>query len=389
MRKGENAGAAPLVPLVPSERALIVGVTTLAAALGTLPFALFVERWWVLGFAAGLAFLVSLFTSLPYRSEARSRPTVAEVLLGTWSTAGFIAVLTALCLMVQAGLALVWRAVGWVIGKLGGGLPGDPVIVGLWPSLAVLLVAGWLTFSLSADGLTQKLYPEHGASSSSLARLLRRRRSLGWRSAVSLALLALILWLTEPGSGWSATWVTLWWIVLAPSLMSDTASETSGERKAKEVIVELAEAAGYEVQVDPSSGRPETDALVKDLDVLALGPLEGFAIEVKSKRQKKPVEWYEASHLRTVVWALEQWLEEEGRPRSVRPLLVLVDSREAESLERFLAAEPLAVARTTSEALNELDGADSERLRAAALEILSLPAVHEPRHDVESQEAGD
>ncbi len=132
------------------------------------------------------------------------------MLLGTWASVGFAAILAGVCLLVEGVLALLWRGAGWAVAKLGGTLPGAPDTVGLWASLVVFFLLGVGTSVASAQELAAQLYPKRHGESSHYGRLLGRTRPLSWSALASLVLLVLILVLTDLGSGWNAAWLTLW-----------------------------------------------------------------------------------------------------------------------------------------------------------------------------------
>jgi hypothetical protein len=385
-------GSAPPVAV---DRVSLAAVLASATAIGVFPYALFVGtgttavvlgRGWIAvpalaALAAGVIALVRLrgFTTL-----ATERPRLLELLLGGWTSVAAGAAIS-LIGMVLYGAA---RAVLWLVRPIAEALGGgfDTAAAArwaLWASLAAvaLMVVG--SARGAAEELAGKLYPNTAGARSPFHALLVEKRHLLEKVvlavlvaiAVGIVVFAVAAYWRPPWRALAA-WLAVFFLYTAVSLdgLHRPQGESARRQRTVRALAKLLVAAGYEAHTAPRTGRSDVDPLIANVDLLALSPRRALVIEIKDGDGGKPVEWHEASRVRTAAWALEEVLREEQRAIEVIPVLVLFGRPRHPSLEQYLKDEPLTVAEIDDpeligEALREEDPA---RLRALAIDRLGI-----------------
>lgn len=353
---------------------LVVVAGLLSTSIGVIPYLLWVQRWWVLWAGVGVVLVGNVIGVLDYEAE-RPEARASLTYLAVWSAVAFGAMLSALSLLVCFAVTWLWRGAGWLAGRMGGDLAGDAATIAFWVSVACFLGLGFVMGAAASLEIAERVFPSTAAEPAddpTAQSVLPRTRTVLATVAVALVLLAVLLLLTEPGSAWRVGLLACWMVVFTVPLLADEEEDGLEELRARERITSLLEALGYSVITDPRSGEAELDALFAELDLLATRGDHGLAIEIKWRRQAEPVEWFEASHLRTAAWAVRQWKAEEWGETPVEPVLLLVDCDVAESFEAFLRDEPFTVLRLSSDSLEAVDAVDGAELAELAAELLPL-----------------
>jgi hypothetical protein len=111
-----------------------------------------------------------------------------------------------------------------------------------------------------------------------------------------------------------------------------------------DALAALLQEAGYRIMRSPRTGKAEIDPLLQSVDLLAKRPDRAFALEVKSVAAEAPVEWNEASAVRTAAMLLsDEIVGESGAAVPVEPVLLVVGGTVAQSLEAFSQRERVPV----------------------------------------------
>lgn len=384
------SGSAPPVAV---DRVSLAAVLAGATAVGVFPYALFVGsgttgeilgRGWIAmpALAALTAGAIALVRLRGFTSLATERPCFLEQLLGGWTSVAAGAAIS-LIGMVLYGLL---RAVLWLarltVELLGGGFALAAAHWALWTSLAAVALMVVASARGGAEELAGKLYPNTAGARSPFYPLLVERRlleravfALLVTIAVGVLVAAVMAALSRPL--WRALAGLLAIVFVYTAVWLDGLHRPQGESARRQrtvrALAKLLTAAGYEAHTAPRTGRSDVDPLIANVDLLALSPRRALVIEIKDAGGA-PVEWHEASRVRTAAWALEEVLREEQRSIEVIPVLVLFGRPRHASLEQYLKDEAVAVAEIDDpeligEALREDDPA---RLRSLAIDRLGI-----------------
>lgn len=368
--------------IVRPNRVALAACAAFGCSIGLLPYLLFVNRPVYLALYFPLALLLGLLSLRGFRTQATEAPEVGEFVLATWNASLYGAGGSIAALSFHLMAHGFWQLVRAIAAWLGSAVGTSAGAAAYWVSLTIAVICGFSSSFVAAPEMGRKLYPDTaGARSPYFDLILEERRltrMLGFSLLAGLVLLVLI----DRASVWFVPALLALVALSAASLENLGKSPLKTEKKeALEALVKLLNAVGYHTVLSPRTGLADVDPLLINVDLLARSPQATLVIEVKSAAGGEgPVEWQEASRLRTACWSLADALAGDGQSR-MDPLMVLVQRPAAESLEhfardegvrlvRFESAEPIARARREH---------DPERLRQMAREHLGLeptgPAV--------------
>lgn len=385
------SGSAPPVAV---DRVSLAAVFAGATAVGVFPYALFVGsgstaailgRGWIAvpALAALTAGAIALVRLRGFTSLATERPRFLEQLLGGWTSVAAGAAISLIGMTLYGAARVLLRLVRPIAEGLGAGFDSAAAARwALWTSLAAVALMVVAAARGGAEELAGKLYPNTAGARSPFHTLLVERRLLERALLALLVTIAVGIVVAAVASYWRppwralAVWLAIVFVYTAVSLdgLHRPQGESARRQRTVRALAKLLSAAGYEAHTAPRTGRSDVDPLIANVDLLALSPRRALVIEIKDGGGGEPVEWHEASRVRTAAWALEEVLREEQRSIEVIPVLVLFGRPRHASLDQYLKDEPLAVAEIDDpeligEALREDDPA---RLRALAIDRLGI-----------------
>lgn len=175
--------------------------------------------------------------------------------------------------------------------------------------------------------------------------MIAQRRTSLIKGAITLVAILVVVSAVFIATGHVNTWffvfLEIYLLVVGVTVLptEEKTSQLGADRGTVEKIAKVFEAAGYEVEWLPRTGKAEIDPLLSNLDLLTRKGDDCFAIEVKTKGESaEPADWKIVSGLRTAVWALS---DARGLPRhSIRAMLILLDVRADRSLRVVTRQEP-------------------------------------------------
>lgn len=388
-------GSAPPITVDRVSLAVTLGVAT---AIGIFPYGLFIGTgstarvlgggWLAVPALAALAAAVLALIELRgFTTLATERPRLLELVLGGWTAVAAGAAISLFGMAVFGlGRLLLWL-LRWP-GQRWFGEAFDPPAWALWASLAVVALAMLGGVPSATEELAGKLYPNTAGARSAFYPLLVERRLL--ERAVLAVLVAIAVGVVvfaiaaqfRPPWRALAAWLAVFFLYTAVALdgLHRPSGDSARRQRTVRALAKLLGAAGYEAHTAPRTGRTEVDPLIANVDLLALSPRRALVIEVKDgDGGGQPVEWHEASRVRTAAWALEEVLREEQGSIEVVPVLVLFGRKRHPSLDQYLRDEPLTVAEIDDPALigEALRENDPARLRSLAIERLGIRSAAE------------
>jgi len=331
--------------VVPLRRTALVAVTAGSAAVGLLPYAIFLGelRIPIVFGALIVALPVAAWRLRTSSSLATEQPTSGEMVLAGWSSVPYTAAVSlwgvfAYCLA---------RGVFWLVALLWGvELHLAAQRWAVWTSLGAVALVLVPVLGVATQDLVRLLYPRTAGARSPFFALLAEKRRLGfvllWTLVAALALGA-ALW-NFPTLLAFATAICLLYSGASLETLGRAGTETAGRHRGLTFLDRLLRAAGYETVLSPRTGRASIDPLITTVDLLARAAGRAWVIELKAERPGKgPVEWNEASRLRNAALVMREVLSADQPEIEVEPLLVLMGRPRGASLDPFLAREAMRV----------------------------------------------
>jgi hypothetical protein len=344
--------------VVPPDWTAISLACAAGITIGLLPYLLYTR-------AAFLAVPLFLYVAIvvPWRgrrfvSHATEPPEWREWILAAWNAVGTGATASFTGFVWYGAAYFATWAIAWIFRALGWRFAMAPHEVAIVVS-AVIVAAFALTAPLLLAGeMPQKLYPRvAGTRSAYFAFAAQPRKMNIVAGGVVGAILVGASLLGVTGLGFTLS-LTFLFILTASPLMTlqvrvrDSEPEAEALHRLKAILA----AAGYEVTQKPGTGNPELDPLIAPIDLLALGPGRGFAIEIKFGEIGLPA----AFDVRTGAQILQRMLREGGEPEAVvEPYLLAIGGAVADELLEFAGKEGIRLVRLA--------------------DVAALPEMEEPR----------
>jgi hypothetical protein len=305
-------------------RFIVVIFTGVGLGLGLAPLALFFDQWYLIPCLTVFGIVFPAFVFNPKNLSQR-------VLKGTDYFLEFLrsffypSLLGCLSLLCYEIFKLVFQLGHWVTAKHIFGSP-DKWAYELTAVLSLAFLFAFLATDLKQRrgrfSLDASEYPSWSAVD---------KRTL----IFGLILCALILILTgifgSRHTFWGGAEAAMMWALVA--FYDSKATQEQQSRDLKEPVLQminqLLEAKGYEVDLHPRTFDPSVDALLGPLDLFASKPGHSLAVGVTTRVSANRDQWLMASSLRAaaVVFA--------GQVESPEPVLVLVGLTAQEDLKRF------------------------------------------------------
>jgi hypothetical protein len=360
---------------VTPNRARVAACIAVGCSIGLLPYVLFLERPTSLVLYLPVAFVVGMLALRGFQSLATEEPEAGEYLLATWNAAMYGAGASLTALLFYALVYWPSRLLQWALASRTPGWSASAAAE--WASLGVAAFVALGSSLAASEEIARKLYPDTAGTRSPYFDLILERRRLARMLALSLLATFVLVVLIDRVSVWFVPALLALIAVSAVSLDNlGKRPPDTGKQDVIEAIRKLLDAAGYDTDLGPRTGLADVDPLLVNIDLVARSSRGAIVIEVKSPAEGQgPVEWQEASRLRTACWALSDVLSGEGDAR-MDPVMVLVQRTATESLERFARDAGVRLARFESaEPLTRARGEhDPQRLRQMARDLLGVEA---------------
>jgi len=336
----EGQSAPSPLPRARPNRVAVIGIIAVASAIALLPYFLFVDRlaWWLA--IAPVAAGVASFALRKETAEAATQPSLGEWLLAAWSAVAKPAIGSLIGLMSYGILYyLVKLLIAPILLVFGAAL--NPSTWGFWGSIWLAFAGGLVGATEGAQVLFRQLYPREAGARSAFFPLLARWKLLLIGAMAGVVAVAVMFWLLDPHG--VALPVLLSAVLFYTGFPLAEAGEEAADKAQVKIIDALApllQEGGYRIVRAPRTGKAEIDPLLTSVDVLAQGDDRAFAVQVKSVASRAPVEWNEASAVRTAATLLSEEVRSDGgAPVPVEPLLMLVGGTVAQSLQAFSQRE--------------------------------------------------
>jgi hypothetical protein len=348
----------PLQPVSPNRAALAL-VGALAAGLGVLPYLLWIDRLsylWALVPASGVLVALSL---RDFKTEATAQPSAPEWALGAWSAVAMPATISFMGLTFYGMGYGLQRLLALALQAFGHAPMGDASVWGYWASVWLVAVGVMMACTRRLPEVARQLYPREAWSRTAFQPLLARKRTLVLGALTGLLSLgALLWWLDWHGHALPILLSLLFFYTSFPLADLGKIQPDLLHANAVAALERLLTQQGYTVLRTPRTGKAETDPLLQSVDLLARGPAQAFAIELRTMASATPVEWQAANAVRTAATLLSDEPGPGGAPPvPVQPLLVLMGGRVAQSLAAFSQRErvPLVHLPEAGKALADQD----------------------------------
>jgi hypothetical protein len=367
----------PQQSAVAPNRAALIAIAALANGIASLPYLLFTHLLLGLPVVVLVSAPLAWFTLRKLTTEATMQPSLGEWVLGAWS-AVFTPSVAGLAGLIVFGLFYGGVHLFLMAAHFFGFAPhADPSAWGFWGSIGFAAVAmvGGATEGL--EELFRQLYPRGAGARSAFFPLLPRWQLLALVGVAALVALAVMLWLLDPhGIVFTVLLAVLLLYTSLPLVLLGSERSDTAQVKVIDALAALLQEGGYRIVRAPRTGKAEIDPLLKSVDLLARTGDRAFAVQVKSIASNAPVEWNEASALRTAADLLSDEIVTGGtEPVPVEPVLMLVGGTVAQSLAAFSQRERIPLVHFKDSADATDDRAElTRRLQAAGLVFPSPPA---------------
>ena len=358
-------------------RAALIAIAALANGIASLPYLLFAHLLLGLPVVVLGSALLAWFTLRKLTTEATAQPSLGEWVLGAWS-AVFTPSVAGLAGLIFFGLFYGGVHLFLMAARFFGfASHANPSAWGFWGSVWFVAPMMILGATESLQELSRQLYPREAGARSAFFPLLPRWKLLALVGVAALVALAVMLWLLDPhGIAFTVLLAVLLLYTSLPLVLLGSEGADTAQVKIIDALAALLQEGGYRIVRAPRTGKAEIDPLLKSVDLLARTGDRAFAVQVKSIASNAPVEWNEASALRTAADLLSDEIVTGGtEPVPVEPVLMLVGGTVAQSLAAFSQREriPLVLFKDTADATD--DRAElTRRLQAAGLVFPSPPA---------------
>jgi hypothetical protein len=361
-------------PVAPNLVALIA-IAALASSIALIPYFLFSDL--LVGLpAVALASAVLAWLALrKLTTEAPTEPSLGEWVLGAWSAVatpslGGLFGLTLFGLFYGGVELFIWAA-----HYFGFSPHSDPWVWGFWGSIWLIVVVIAVGAIESFENVFRQLYPREAGARSAFFPLLARWKLLALVASAALIALGLMLWLLDlHGIAFPVLLSILLFYSSLPLKLAGSGRSDTAQIKIVDALAALLQEGGYRIVRTPRTGKAEIDPLLRSVDLLARTGDRAFAVQVKSIASSAPVEWNEATALRTAAQLLSDEIVTGSAARvPVEPLLMLVGGTVAQSLAAFSQRERIPVVhfKDTSEATDNRQEF-IRRLQAAGL-VFAFP----------------
>ncbi len=362
----------------PNKPALVLA-TAFGFVLGLLPFLLLIDEWRWFPLVAAAAAVGGFVGIRKIESRSTFRPTLGEWALGLWSSVGQAAAISLTGFIVYA--LFYWIASGSVL-IVGADLIGNPSVWGKRASAALVIVTFFSVPAEVAKALAAKLYPTVPGTRTPFLALLADPAKLWLVAALAIGVVLVSVFLLDPGGTAFAAVLTvvLFYTSLPLSEIGKEKQLGAADRGAEESVRKLLEAAGYKAITSPTTGDPEVDPLLKEVDFLAYGGERVLAVVVKrGATAAKTSDWSMASTLLSAANILQERLaaKDGGLGLGVRPFLVLVGGAIGDSLRTFGEREGVSLVHLPSDSVihEVLGDSDPDALAERAAQLLSVPRI--------------
>lgn len=336
-------------------RPAVALLSTLAAAIGLLPYVLFVEHLWLLLMATPLALVLSFRGIRSTTTKAGEHPSITEMLLGGLGAVTLSATVSLMGVMFWGMTWGVLRATAWLDRRVS--LPfhvAESTSSPFWFSLVLTSLAFLVSVEPSARSLAKQLYPKTAGLRSAFYSLARFQRG---RAALYVLGLVVTLLGVAAFSRLAEHLTHTWWFAVALSYAlvllgvplqrrGEDGKEKSEAWSAIEAVGALFLANGYTVVLSPRTGREDIDPLLTQTpDLLAEDPEHAFAVAVKVRDAAGPGDWAGIDELLSATWAINRFLHERDNPPSfvAEPLLVVVGPAPAAMVRIYEHQEQIRV----------------------------------------------
>jgi len=232
-----------------------------------------------------------------------------------------------------------------------------------------------------AKALAAKLYPTVPGTRTPFLALLADPAKLWLVAAPAIGVVLVSVFLLDPGGTAFAAVLTvvLFYTSLPLSEIGKEKQLSTADRGAEESVRKLLEAAGYKAITSPTTGDPEVDPLLKEVDFLCYGGECVLAVGVKrGATGANTSDWSLASTLLSAANILQERLAKDGGlGLGVRPFLVLVGGAIGDSLRTFGEREGVSLVHLPSDSVihEVLGDSDPDALAERAAQLLSVPRI--------------
>jgi hypothetical protein len=254
----------------------------------------------------------------------------------------------------------------------------DPSAWGFWGSIWSVVVVSATAATESLKDLLRQLYPREAGARSAFFALLAQGKLIAFSALAALVVLGLMLWWLDLHGALFAGLLSilLFYTSLPLGLVGRERSDTA-RVEIVDALAKLLQDGGYRIVRTPRTGKAEIDPLLGPVDLLARTSDRAFAVQVKAVASDAPVEWNEASALRTAAQLLSDEIVTGSAARvPVEAVLMLVGGTIAQSLAAFSQRERIPVVHLkTIEDATDNRGELTRRLQAAGLVFPSPQAA--------------
>ncbi len=346
-------------PQAAPNRLALIGITALATGIGLVPYFLFIDALIWLPLAVVASALPASLALRRRTATATAPPAAGEWLLAGWSAVSKTSVVGIIGLMLfglfDGGVMLF----DWVVEHFGFTAHADPWTWGFRGSIWFIVLGGGVAAAQAAEALFRALYVLEAGARSRFFPLLARPTALALGALVAVVVLAAMLRFLDPhGAAFAGLLSAVLLYTSLPLRFAGREREDPGHAAAVGALDLLLRGPDYRVVPTPRTGKAEIDPLLKPVDLLVKTGERTFAVQVKSIASPEPVEWTEASALRTAALLLSQ---EVSNGATVEPVLIVVGGQIAQSLTAFSQRERVPIVHF--ERLGELVGDRQELTR--------------------------
>jgi hypothetical protein len=285
------------------------------------------------------------FTLRKQTTEATTEPSLGEWLLGAWSavgtpSTGSVFGLTLFGLFYGGVELFIWAA-----HYFGFAPHTDPWTWGFWGSIWSIVLVSAVGATESLKDLFRQLYPREAGARSAFFPLLIREKWLVLLALAAPVVLGLMLWLLDlHGVPFAVLLSILLFYTSLPLRLAGRGRSDTAQVEIVDALAALLQDGGYRIVRTPRTGKAEIDPLLGPVDLLARTDDRAFAVQVKAIESDAPVEWNEASALRTAAQLLSDEIVTGSAARvPVEAVLMLVGGTIAQSLEVFSQRERIPI----------------------------------------------
>jgi hypothetical protein len=306
---------------------------------------MFIDRMaWLPAVVLGSAAL-TFFALRKTTIESTFEPSLGEWLLGALSIVGKQAIGSLMGLMLFGLFYGGAKLFVWAVGLAGIAAHADLASWAFWGSISFVILSIVAVATQSAKRVLLQLYPLETGTRSAFFPLLARPSRLILGAVATVAALAIMLWLLDPhGIALAVLLSIVLYYTSLPLMLAGRELPDVDRLKVVRALTTLLQESGYRVVRTPRTGKAEIDPLLKSVDLLAKRSDRAFAVQVKSITSRAPVEWNEASALRTAAVLLsDEILTSSAARMPVEPVLILVGGTIAQSLAAFSQRERVPV----------------------------------------------